>query len=517
MVSGPSSKFSVSSSLILGVFAVAWAAIVSLACVPWFIRLLGIESYGLIGFYVTLQAAVGLLDLGLGATINREVARSAALDDLDRARRLLRSLEFVYTVVAITVFVAIAFAAPLIADKWLGPSTLDRADMNLAIGMMGLVAALRWPISLYLGTLIGLQRAQVSYRLTATMATVSNVGAVLVLLYVDRTIWAYFVWQSAAALLYVIWARWSAWRTLGGSHSARFDGGLLGGVLIRSAVMSGVAMSGLILTQLDKFMVSSSTALADFGRYSLAVVLASGLSVLIIPTFNIIYPRLSALFAAGEPAERIRFYRLGTRLFLSCLFPIALSAFFYARDLLLLWTGDASLAMAAAPIAGLLCLGAALNGMMHFPYALQLAAGRTKLPLLINCAMLAIMLPLALVLVKQYGALGGAISVLSLNAIYVVIGVTVTHVYLLPGLQKQWMFRDVAPALIVATVIVSAGDHLVTMTALGPVLRLAFATICSLAATAILLFVYRDARYVLREAWSAATARLRSVKREAIS
>ena len=79
------------------------------------------------------------------------------------------------------------------------------------------------------------------------------------------------------------------------------------------------------------------------------------------------------------------------------------------------------------------------------------------------------------------------------------------------------MFRDVAPALIVATVIVSAGDHLVTMTALGPVLRLAFATICSLAATAILLFVYRDARYVLREAWSAATARLRSVKREAIS
>ena len=506
-MSGRSSRVGVSSSLLQGVFAIAWAAIVAIATVPWFIRLLGIEKYGLLGFLATLQAAISLLDLGLGATINREVARSAALDDLDHARRLLRSLEVVYVAVAAIIAIALVSAAPLIANSWLGPSTLDRNEIHQALRLMGVVVALRWPISLYMGTLVGLHRAQISYRITATMTTIGNVGAILLLLYVDRTLWAYFIWQAASSLLYVLWARQSAWRELGSSISARLDWGLLKGVLIQSAMMSGVAMSGLILTQLDKFVVSSSTALGDFGRYVLASVLPMGLSVLIIPTFNVIYPRLSALVAAGDLSEQIKYYRLGTRLFLSCLAPIALSAFFYSYDLLALWTGNSALAAAAAPIAGLLCLGAALNGIMHFPYALQLATGQTKLPFLINCVLLVIMLPLTIVLVRHYGALGGAIAWFSLNALYVVIGVNVTHIYLLPGLQKQWVLRDVAPALIIATMFVFAGHYLASMIGPNHFVRLVVATACSVAATATVLFTYRDTRAMVIDAWRVACAR----------
>jgi len=503
------SRLGVNIGLFLGVSATAWTAVVSIACVPWFLNLLGIESYGLIGFFATLQVAIGLLDLGLGATINREVARSAVLDNLESARRLLSSLEFVYAAVALLILVGITAAAPLIADKWLRYSTLDRDDIHLAIQLMGVVAALRWPISLYLGTLVGLQRMQVSYRITATMATIGNVGAVLVLLYIERTIWAYFVWQATASLLYLLWGRRSAWRELGERTGTRFDSTLLRGVLVQSVMMSGVAVSGLILTQLDKFMVSSSTTLSDFGRYSLAVIMTSGLSVIIIPTFNLIYPRLSTLVATGDTVEQIRFYRLGTRLFLSCLFPVALSAFFYAGDVLTLWTGDRALARDTAPIAGLLCLGVALNGMMHFPYAMQLATGRTRLPLLINCALIVIVIPLTFVLVRHYGALGGALAVLCLNAIYVVIGVTATHIYLLPGLQKRWLLHDVAPTLIVAAATVTGGNYLASLANLDHLARLAVGTVCSVVATTVLFFLYRDVRSVVKYVWSTSSMKFR--------
>ncbi len=507
------SRSGVGFGLLLGVFGGAWNAIVAFACVPWYIHLLGIESYGLIGFFVTLQAVIGLLDLGVGATINREVARSVALGDPDHARRLLRSLEIVYAVVAIAIAATIALAAPAIAGVWLKPGTLDHREVDGAVRLMGLVTALRWPVGLYYGTLIGLHRPQISYRIVAVMTTVANIGAVLVLSAVHRTIWAYFVWQAVSSLVGLAWVRRSAWRQLGDPAGTGFDRVLLKTVLIQSAMMSGVAMTGVVLTQVDKFVVSASIPLADFGSYSLAAVLAGGLSVLLIPTFNVIYPRLSGLVAADRAAEQIAFYRLGTRLFLGCLFPVALSAFFYSGDFLALWTGNAGLAAATAPIAGLLCLGSALNGVMIFPYALHLARGETRRLLMIGCVLVAVMIPLTLALVREYGALGGALSWLSLNAINLVLLVAVTHVYILPGVQKQWLLLDVAPALGVAALLVGAGHRVAAGTGSGPVERLAIGGLFAVAAMLVAIASHHDTRVLAGDAWQAARARLRSVQR----
>lgn len=503
------SRRGVSSSLLLGLFATGWSAIVSIACVRWYVGLLGIESFGLIGFFATLQAAIAIFELGLGATINREMARSAALDNLDYARRLLRSLEAVYWGFAVVIALAICLAAPLIADHWLGASKLDHGEICQSLRLMGLVAALRWPVGLYQGSLVGLGRAQVSYRISATMTTIANGGAVLLLSYFFRSLSAYFIWQAMSAVIYVAWCRRSAWLELGKDTPAMFDAALLKKVLAQSIAMSGVAISGLILTQLDKLVVSSATALADFGRYSLATVLASGLSVILIPAFNIIYPRLSALVAAGDRSERDAFYRLGTRLFLSFLFPIALSGIVYSYDLLALWTGNDNLAAASATIASLLLVGSTLNGVMLFPYALQLAEGRTKLPFVINCTLIAVMVPFAILLVRLCGALGGALAWSILNAIYFLVGVTITHIYILPGLQKQWLLRDVAPALAISLVAVVSGYCFLGVLGPAPIARLGVATMVSIGATMVLLHTYRDVRALLHSLSAAASGRLR--------
>ena len=45
----------------------AWNVITSLAFVPLYIKFIGIEAYGLIGFFSSLQIVLSLLDLGLGS------------------------------------------------------------------------------------------------------------------------------------------------------------------------------------------------------------------------------------------------------------------------------------------------------------------------------------------------------------------------------------------------------------------------------------------------------------------
>lgn len=52
--------------------------LMGLVFVPLYIKFLGMEAYGLIGFFATLQALFSILDLGLGATLNRELARASA-------------------------------------------------------------------------------------------------------------------------------------------------------------------------------------------------------------------------------------------------------------------------------------------------------------------------------------------------------------------------------------------------------------------------------------------------------
>jgi O-antigen/teichoic acid export membrane protein len=58
-----------------------WIAIMGLAFVPLYIKFMGIEAYGLVGFSATIQALSSLLDMGLSTTLNRELARLSAHEE----------------------------------------------------------------------------------------------------------------------------------------------------------------------------------------------------------------------------------------------------------------------------------------------------------------------------------------------------------------------------------------------------------------------------------------------------
>ena len=52
-----------------------YVTLVGVAIVPLYIKYMGAEAYGLVGFYAMLQVWFNLLDMGLTPTIARETAR----------------------------------------------------------------------------------------------------------------------------------------------------------------------------------------------------------------------------------------------------------------------------------------------------------------------------------------------------------------------------------------------------------------------------------------------------------
>src|SRR5688572_6913204 len=101
--------------------------LVNLIALPFYLRFLGMEAYGLIGFYATLQAVLQMLDLGLAPTVSRELAHGAETGQQRRSASLLRTLGVVYIGIAVVIFALVALAAPSIGANWLQAKSLPQA------------------------------------------------------------------------------------------------------------------------------------------------------------------------------------------------------------------------------------------------------------------------------------------------------------------------------------------------------------------------------------------------------
>lgn len=467
-------------NLIAGLANSIWSALIGLAVVPFYLKYLGIEAYGLIGFFVTTQSLLQLLDMGMAPTINREVARCCASGEPKEAGKFLHTLAVLYWGIAVVIAIVLLALAPVIAEYWLQAQKLTAGTITHAVMLIGLVIACRWPIGLYQGVLVGAQRLTVSSAISIIMGTVGSLGVLAILAFVSPTIEAFFIWQTCIGLIYALVIRAAAWRIIGKSNRNGFDVEKLRNVWRFTAGMFVISLMGITFTQLDKVLLSKFLGLEEFAHYMLATVVASGLYVIVSPIYNAIYPRFSALVMVGDVDQLIDLYRLSTRMLAVVLFPLAMIMAVFADDLVHIWTGNSSLASSVAPVVAFLSIGSALNGIMFIPHALLLAFGMTRIPIIINGALMLIILPIIVFFALAYGAEGGAIAWFLLHVMYVLFGTWLTHRYLLKGLGKKWLFVDVGIPLglsitagVIATYICqSYGVAIYVRMAIGAVLAL---------------------------------------------
>lgn len=419
----------------------------------WF---LGIEAYGLIGIYLMLYSVLSMFDLGLGTTLNRELARySAQPGSGGEMRDLLRTLEAIYWSVGLVLGLAIALAGPALAPLWIKSAALPEGTPGRALVLMGAALACQWPLALYSAGLMGLQRQVLSNLISSAAMTLRSLGAVLVLWQVSATVEAFLSWQILMSLAETLVTATATWRALPAGAPARLRADLALGVWRFTAGVSVVALLSVIVSQLDKILLSGLLPLAAFGYYMLASRVAGALFYLAGPVIAAFFPRYSQLSASGDEGELRRVYHQSCQLLSFLVLPPAVILILFPREVLLLWTQNPEVAGNAHLILALLAAGTALNALASPPHMLQLASGWTRLAVVYSATATLLAAPLIYFLALHYGGPGAAIAWLLLNTANVCVNAVGTHRRLLKGELAAWLRMDVALPLLAA---VAAGS-----------------------------------------------------------
>ena len=427
----------------------------SLVFIPLYIKFMGIESYGLVGVFVSLQALFSLLDMGLSTTMNREMARLSVLPGkAGEMRDLVRTLEMIYWGMAIVIGIAVVGLSSPIAHHWVKTDKLSPSTVQQALMITGGVLAFQWPVSLYSGGLMGLQKQVLLNGIDIGVATLRGVGAVLVLWLISPTILAFFTWQIFISLFRTSIMAGLLWRNIPKSgHRPHFRKNIIINIWRFAAGMTGISITAVILTQTDKIILSKLLTLEMFGYYTLATVVASTLYRFIGPIFAALFPRFSQLVMSHDEPALKKLYHKSCQLMSVMILPAAIVVSLFSPEILLLWTGDPVTVANTHKIVSLLIVGTALNGLMNLPYALQLAHGWTKLAFYANIIASIILVPMIYLLCTHYGAVGAAAAWIILNSGYVLITIQIMHRRLLPNEKWSWYGKDVALPLMAALTI----------------------------------------------------------------
>ena len=475
-------------NLVANFAGAAWNGVLALALVPVYVHFMGIEAYGLVGLFAMILAVLAPLDAGLGTSAGRELAALSASGESAREMRdVVRTLEVVYWSIAAVAGALLAVLAPVLATRWVNAERLSTEAVHMAIVAMAAAITAQWPISLYSGALMGLEKQVLLNVLNGAAATFRGLGAVAVLLFISPTIVAFFVWQVIATVLHTAVAAYVVWRALpAGPERPRFRATLLRRTAAFTAGMGGTAVVNIALTQADKAILTKLLPLEVFGYYTLAGTVAANLLRIVAPFQQAAFPRFTQLVALADEERLAAVYHDFCQGLAVLTLPVATIIIVYSREVLWLWTGNATAAANAALLLKLLMAGTAINAIISLPYTLQLASSWPQLALTIAVCAMVVFVPATFFLTRVFGAAGAASVWIALNATYFVVNIALMHRRLLRGEKGRWYLLDVALPAAAAVAVAVAGRAIVRPGAgkLELVAALAVVSLAALAASA---------------------------------
>lgn len=426
-----------------------YVIIIGIVMVPYYLKYLGAEAYGLVGFFALMQSWMSLLDMGFSPTLSREVAKvlgNRREQDIKNFTSLFKSLEFLFMIVAILVTICIVVLSDWISSNWLKIEELNLNLVAYCIELMGVMIGLRFLSSLYRSGINGAEVQVWLNKINIILVTFRFVGVLFILEFISQDVKYFFEYQLIISLIEFFLFTYKFYSIIGiKTYYVYFSYKSIRPILPFALGIAYTSGIWILLTQLDKLLLSTILPLKEYGYFALIGMITNAIIQVTAPISKAILPRMTNLLAQGKDKEMISIYKQSTQIVALTVFSIVGIVAMYSYQLLYSWTGNLDASIWGKDILSWYVLGNAILAIGSFQYYLQFAYGKLKMHVYYNTISAFISVPIIIYAAYSFGAIGVAITWFVLRLVSFIIWTPIVHHKFAPGLHKNWILHDIMP------------------------------------------------------------------------
>ena len=432
------------------------SAALTLLLTPYVLEQLGPARYGIWVLTSSIVGYYGILDLGFRAGLTQHLTRYLAMGKFDVASEYLSS-----AVVAMCGFAAfVAFLA--IAGAYFAPSMFDiptdlEHEAFLCILIIGLGASMQFALFPFAAIFPAAERFDIANYIGISTSLLSA-GLMLLVLKLG-----YGLVGASAAILIANIVDYSL-RWLIASFivpKLRFSRHRIVFSRLRDIMSFGIwnfliSINMYAYQHAPTIIIASFLRLPAIGQYALATGLMQQLSSALSPIGQVMYPSAAAMHAQNDLTTLKRLYHDGTRLMMLIMVSAVLIAGFFAEDFYRLWIGEQYLSGEPYTSVAVLLQVLLVSTFTSFTanIGIQILKGTGRIQLIAIALICGSVLSIffSILLIRHYGLMGIAISVVIASAIIDLIVAPVLVQRVLGFSAVEWMRMACSRPLMVALV-----------------------------------------------------------------
>lgn len=355
--------------------------VISIVLVPFYISYLGLEGYGLVGFFSMLVTLLGVFTKGLGSALQREFARRDQVQNLRSTTvRLLRTFEIMYWGFGALIGTVLFLFSGLVNGAWLNLTSISTETVRTCLFLISFSIAIAFPQSVYQAVFIGMQRQVTGNTLQSTSAVVQAVFAAAIV-WLWRSVVGFYVVSAVMAILQLILARRLAYRIVQIHVQAErpgFSWEELKQLWKISTELIWTNGIGLVITQFDRIVISWLLPVASLGIYNIGVQGGRLLDSFYAPFLTATYPQTCQLALKEDLSQLGNHLMRSAKVMLIICLSLGLPLSFFASEVLSVWARNEDVVRMGSAVLSVYAFGYILLSNASVFYQGLTAFGETR-------------------------------------------------------------------------------------------------------------------------------------------
>jgi len=291
---------------IYNIASVAIRTVLSVITIPFLIRSLGLDDYGLWLFVSSLVGLIGFMELGLSTAAAYFVSHDLAAEDDKLLSASLIALGIIAALLCIIVIIVVWISAGIVLFYFVGLSDDDHIIALRSLQIGAIVVALR----ILQGPLIGLKQALQQYLLTSLLisiqAVIINTGLIIVAWFGggidDLMLWS----ALSVASMTIIHAIFASWLLRGHRICFIWDQKHIRDVTRYSATTWAASFGGILFSQGDRVIIGTLLGTQILAIYGVIINVANQINTLAAWLIQPLLPSLSANLTNSYQKDTIK-------------------------------------------------------------------------------------------------------------------------------------------------------------------------------------------------------------------